>query len=55
MQELTTEMREKGINSMEWIDREEWIIKIKLKLLVQKRCENIDIMYINKKHIIKFT
>jgi hypothetical protein len=25
-------MREKGINNMEWIDREEWRTKIKLKL-----------------------
>ena len=23
-QEVTTGMREKGINGMEWIDREEW-------------------------------
>jgi hypothetical protein len=32
MQEVTTGMREKGINNMEWVDREEWRIKIKLKL-----------------------
>ena len=32
MQEVTTGMREKGINNMELIDREEWRRKIKLKL-----------------------
>ena len=30
--EVTTEMREKGINNMECADREEWRIKIKLEL-----------------------
>jgi hypothetical protein len=30
MQEVTTGMREEGINNMEWIDREEWRRKIKL-------------------------
>ena len=30
MQEVTSGMREKGINSMEWIDREEWRRKIEL-------------------------
>jgi hypothetical protein len=34
MQEVTTGMKEKGIDSVEWIDREEW--RIKIKLLVQK-------------------
>jgi hypothetical protein len=29
IQELTTGMREKGINNKEWIDREEWRRKIK--------------------------
>ena len=29
MQEVTTGMREKGINKMKWIDREEWTRKIK--------------------------
>ena len=28
MKEVTTVMREKGINSMEWIDKEEWRRKI---------------------------
>ena len=32
MQKVAIEMREKGINSMKWIDREEWRRKIKLKL-----------------------
>ena len=31
MREVKTGMREKGINSVELIDREEWRIKIKLK------------------------
>ena len=31
MQEVTTGMREKGINNVEWIDREEWKRKIKLQ------------------------
>jgi hypothetical protein len=30
LQEVTTGMREKGINKMEWIDREEWRKKLKL-------------------------
>ena len=30
MQEVTTGIKEKGINNMEWIDREEWRRKIKL-------------------------
>ena len=28
--EVTTEMREKGINNMEWVNKEEWRRKIKL-------------------------
>ena len=28
--EVTTEMTEKGIKNLEWIDREEWRSKIKL-------------------------
>jgi len=28
MQEVTTGKREKGINNMEWMDREEWRRKI---------------------------
>jgi hypothetical protein len=35
MQEVTTQMKEKEINSMKWIDREEWRRKIKLKLQAQ--------------------
>ena len=30
LHKLTTGMREKGLNNMEWIDREEWRRKIKL-------------------------
>ena len=32
MLDVRTEMGEKGIEGMEWIDRGEWRIKIKLKL-----------------------
>ena len=31
MQEVTTGMKEKRINNMEWVDREEWKRKIKLQ------------------------
>jgi hypothetical protein len=31
MQEVTTGMREKEINNMKWVGREEWRGKIKLK------------------------
>ena len=31
MQEVTSGTRERGINNMEWIDREEWRRKIKHK------------------------
>jgi hypothetical protein len=34
IQEVTTGMRKKGINNMEWTDMEEW--RRKIKLLVQK-------------------
>ena len=30
MQEITTGMREKGIDNMEWVDREKWRRKIKV-------------------------
>ena len=30
MQEITTSMRENGINNMEWVDREEWRMDIKI-------------------------
>ena len=36
MQEVTTGMREKGVNSMEWINREGCRRKIKLKQQAQK-------------------
>ena len=45
---LTTGMIKKGINSMEWITREERIKK-KIKSLSTERCENIDTMHIDKK------
>jgi len=31
MEEVTTGMREKGIINMEWIEREDWRRKIKLR------------------------
>ena len=38
MQEVTTGMREKGINNMKWIDKEEWrleiIIYLKRKIII---------------------
>ena len=39
MQEGTTGMREKGINNMKWVDREEWRRKIKLKFRHRKMCK----------------
>ena len=36
MQEGTTGMREKGINNLKWVDKEEWRRKIKLKIQAQK-------------------
>ena len=41
MQRVTTGMREKVINNMEWDDREEWK-KIKIKTLGTERSENIE-------------
>ena len=46
IQEVTIGMRGKGINNMEWIDREEW--RSKIKTLCRERCENIDSLYTNK-------
>ena len=48
MQEVTTGLKEKGINNMEWIDREEWREKNKIKTLGTERCANIETLYINK-------
>ena len=36
MQEVTTRMRESGINNLDWVDREGCRRKIKLKLQAQK-------------------
>ena len=44
MEEVTTEMREKGITNMEWVNREEK----KIKTLVTERCANIETLYINE-------
>ena len=43
MQEVTTWMREKGINTLEWADSEEW--RKKNKILVTEIRENIDTLY----------
>ena len=48
MQEVTTEMREKGINSMEWIEREEWKGGKRINTIGTEKCENIEILYFNK-------
>ena len=44
MQEVTTGMREKVIKNLEWVDREEWRRKEKLKLQTQDSVHK----YINK-------
>ena len=36
MEEVTTEMRDKGINSMEWINRKEWERKLNLNFRHRK-------------------
>ena len=41
-------MREKGINNLEWVDREEWRRKIKFKTLGTEICANIETLYRNK-------
>jgi hypothetical protein len=46
MHEVTTGMREKGINNMERIDRKEW--RKKNKTSGTERYETIDTLYINK-------
>ena len=45
MPEVATGMREKGIDSIEWIDREEWRRQIHSGT---ERSENIDTLHINK-------
>ena len=47
MQEVTTGMREMGINNLEWVDREGWRKKNKIKTLDTGRCESIKTLYIN--------
>ena len=49
MQEVTTGMSERGINNSEWVDREGWRIKIKLKLQAQKDVKHQKSVYKNKK------
>ena len=50
MKEVTTGMREKGINNMEWVDREErrWKIKLQARKYVQ-----ISILCTLKNNILK--
>jgi hypothetical protein len=45
MQEVTTGMKDKGINDMEWIDREECRRNMKLQA---HKDGNIDTLYANK-------
>ena len=49
MEKLTTRIREKGINSMKWIDKEEWRRNIK-STLDTERCESTYTLYINKNY-----
>ena len=46
MQKVTTGMREKVINTMKWIDREEWVKK--KNNLGTQGCEHIDTTYKSK-------
>ena len=46
MQEVTTEMRGRGINDLEWIDMEG--VEKENKTLGTERCENIKNLFINK-------
>ena len=41
MQKVSTRMRDKAIDSMEWIDRKEERIKIKLKFQAQKNVKRL--------------
>jgi hypothetical protein len=38
----------RGINNLEWVDREGWRRKNKIMTLGIERCENIKTLYINK-------
>ena len=48
MQIVSTEMREKGINNIEWANREEWRRKNRIKTLGTERCAHIETLYTNK-------
>ena len=41
MHEVTTGLREKGINSMELIEREEWRREIKIKFQAEKQSYSV--------------
>jgi hypothetical protein len=43
MQKVTTGTTEKGINNLEWIDREGW----RRKTSDTESCENLNTLYIN--------
>ena len=49
VQEVTTGMREKGINNLEWVDRED---RRREKTLGTERCENIKTPSVHKQIII---
>ena len=46
MQEVTTDVRGKGINNIEWIDRDEWNRKIKLQAEKDVKTLNYKFVYI---------
>ena len=51
MQEITTGMREMGINNLEWVDGEGSENKNKIKTLGTERFEKTDTVYLNKTYI----
>ena len=48
MQEVTTGMRERGIDDLEWVDKEQEGAEKENKTLGRERCENTRNVYINK-------
>ena len=44
MQEVTTGMREMGFNNLEWVEKEGWRRKIKLKFQAQKDVKTLYII-----------
>ena len=48
MQEVATGMTEREINNFEWVDREGWREKNKIKTLGTEICEKINTLGTNK-------